>query len=145
MVEMVEEVLRQLDELSVRMVVGGADQPETLQLIAAIEIAAREAGRVPAADAAAELKARATGALKRTPDKFEQVVTSGIDNLRRALEAAAQPEAAPVNKLAQDLELIGDFVNEAGEHLAVGGGPLLVQRCEVVVLIMRVTATRIQL
>ncbi len=126
MVEMVEDVLRQLDELSVRMVVGGADQPETLQLIAAIEIAARAAGRVPAADAAAELKARATGVARTMPDKFEQVVTTGIDNLRRALEAAARPEAPPVNMLAQDLELIGDFVNEAGEHLAIIESQILV-------------------
>jgi two-component system chemotaxis sensor kinase CheA len=126
MVEMVEDVIRQLDELSVQMVVGGAGVPETLQLLAAIEKTAREAGRESAADAALEWKARATGAAKTSPEKFEQVVIGGIEKLRRALEAAGQPQAAPVNVLAQDLELIGDFVNEAGEHLATIEAQILI-------------------
>ncbi|HTB15903.1 MAG TPA: chemotaxis protein CheA [Bryobacteraceae bacterium] len=123
---MVEDVIRQLDELSVQMVVGGAGVPETLQLLAAIEKTAREAGRESAADAALEWKARATGAAKTSPEKFEQVVIGGIEKLRRALEAAGQPQAAPVNVLAQDLELIGDFVNEAGEHLATIEAQILI-------------------
>jgi len=122
---MVEDVIRQLDELSVRMVVGGADAPETLRFLAAIEKTAREAGRAPAADAAMELKARATGAARTSVEEFERVVTTGIENLRRALEAAPAPVAAP-NAIAQDLELIGDFVNEAGEHLATIEAQILV-------------------
>jgi two-component system chemotaxis sensor kinase CheA len=122
---MVEEVIRQLDELSLRMVVGGADAPETLQLLAAIEKAAREAGRAPAADAAMELKARATGAARTSQEEFEKVVSGGIDRLRRALDAAEKP-AATENALAQDLELIGDFVNEAGEHLATIEAQILI-------------------
>jgi len=122
---MVEDVIRQPDELSVRMVVGGADAPETLQFLAAIEKTAREAGRAPAADAAMELKARATGAARTSPEEFERVVATGIENLRRALEAAPAPVAAP-NAIAQDLELIGDFVNEAGEHLATIEAQILV-------------------
>ncbi len=122
---MVEDVVRQLDELSVRMVVGGADAPETLQLLASIEKTAREAGRAPAADAAMELKARATGAAKTSHEEFEKVVTKGIENLRKALEAAPAP-AATSNAIAQDLELIGDFVNEAGEHLATIESQILI-------------------
>src|SRR5580704_3037981 len=122
---MVEDVIRQLDELSVRMVVGGADAPETLQLLAAIEKTAREAGREPAADAAMELKARAKGAAKTSPEEFERVITNGIENLRRALEPPP-PAAAKPNAIAQDLELIGDFVNEAGEHLATIESQILV-------------------
>jgi two-component system chemotaxis sensor kinase CheA len=116
----VEEVVRQLDELSVRMVVGEADAPETLEALAAIEKTAREAGRTPAADAAAELKERATGAAKTSPEEFERVITAGIENLRCALESATPPTAPTpvVYALAQDPELIGDFINEAGEHLA---------------------------
>src|SRR5580692_3817845 len=121
----VDEIIRQLDELSVRMIVGGADGPETLQLLAAIEKTARAAGMVPAADAAMELKARATGAARTTPEKFDEVVTQGLENLRKALEAAPPPADAP-NALAQDLELIGDFVNEAGEHLATIEAQILV-------------------
>lgn len=122
---MVENVIRQLDALSVRMVVGDADAPETLQLLAAIEKTAREAGRIPAADAAMELTARATGAAKTSPEKFEAIVTAGIENLRRALEEAQKPLASS-NAIAQDLELIGDFVNEASEHLATIESQILV-------------------
>ena len=38
-------VLSQLDELSVKMVVGGAGAPETFEILAAIEKSTREAGR----------------------------------------------------------------------------------------------------
>src|SRR5580700_1256886 len=123
---MVEDVLRQLDELSVRMVVGGADGPETLQMLAAVEAAARAEGRAHAADAAQELKARATGAAKTSPEEFEKVVSGGIENLRRALEAEQKPVAVAPNAIAQDLELIGDFVNEAREHLATIEAQILV-------------------
>lgn len=123
-----QDVVRQLDELSVRMVVGGADAPETLEVLAAIEKTAGESGHVPAADAALELKARATGAARTAPEKFEQVVTAGIENLRRALEAADREPAAQslANAIAADPELIGDFVNEAGEHLATIEAEILV-------------------
>src|ERR1700722_5822207 len=112
---MVEDVIRQLDELSVRMVVGGADAPDTLQLLAAIEKTAREAGRAPAADAAMELKARATGAAKTSLEEFERVITSGIENLRRALEPRPAAAAAP-NAIAQALELNGGIRHTAGGH-----------------------------
>lgn len=112
-----EEVIRQLDELSVRMVVGEADPPGTLQALASIEKTAREGGRVPAADVAAELKARATGAARTSQEEFERVVTAGLENLRRALESAPAAPAAAMTALALDPELIGDFINEAGEHL----------------------------
>jgi two-component system chemotaxis sensor kinase CheA len=102
------------------MVVGGGGALETLAILAAIEKAAREAGRTSAGDAAAELKARATGAAGTSVEEFERVVTAGIESLRRALESVSAPTAAPVvNAIAQDPELIGDFVNEAREHLAI--------------------------
>jgi len=119
---MVEEVIRQLDELTMLMVVGAAGATETLELLAGIEKSAREAGCAPAADAAAELKNRATGAARTTPEKLEQIVTLGIENLRWALAGSpveSQAFAAPDSAIAQDVELIGDFVNEAGEHLAM--------------------------
>jgi two-component system chemotaxis sensor kinase CheA len=118
--EVVQDVTRQLDELSVRMVAGEADAPATLEALATIEKTAREAGRTPAADAARELKALATAAAKTSPEELERVITAGIENLRRALESATLPTtpAPVVYSLAQDPELIGDFINEAGEHLA---------------------------
>lgn len=126
----VEEVIRQLDELSVRMVVGGADALETLEVLRAIEKTAREAGRASAADAARALEARAAGS---SEEEFEQVIAAGIENLRRAIESAEErpkteqpPVSAMANSIAQDPELIGDFVNEAGEHLATIEAQILV-------------------
>jgi two-component system chemotaxis sensor kinase CheA len=135
MAVVVEDVIGQLDELSVKMVVGGADAPEALQALAAIEKSAREAGKIPAAEAAAELKAQATGAAKTSRERFEQVVTAGIDSLRKALEQASapqpqqpvsQPASSTLNAIAQDAELIGDFVNEAAEHLATIEAQILI-------------------
>jgi two-component system chemotaxis sensor kinase CheA len=124
-------VLSQLDELSVKMVVGGAGAPETLEVLAAIEKATREAGRAPLADAARDLHVLATGAAGTSQEAFEQVMTDGIENLRKALESA-QPPAKPAQpapaamSLAQDPELMGDFVNEAGEHLATIEAQILI-------------------
>jgi two-component system chemotaxis sensor kinase CheA len=124
---MLEDIIRELDELSVRMVIGGTDVPETLQALATIEKDARALGRAPAADAAAELKALATGAARTSPEAFERVITTGLENLRKALESSGTETAAPAhNALAQDPELIGDFVNEAGEHLATIEAQILV-------------------
>jgi two-component system chemotaxis sensor kinase CheA len=124
-------VLSQLDELSVKMVVGGAGAPETLQVLAAIEKTTREAGRAPLADAAKELHVQATGAAATSQDALEQVMTAGIENLRKALESAQTPakpaQPAPAAMvLAQDPELMGDFVNEAGEHLATIEAQILI-------------------
>jgi len=127
----IQAVISQLDELSVRMVVGAADAPETLQVLATIEKTARDAGRAPAADVAMELQARATGAAA-SPEEFERVVTAGIENLRKALEKAdpaapSQPAAdAMAYSIAQDPELMSDFVNEAAEHLATIEAQILI-------------------
>jgi len=130
--EVIQAVISQLDELSVKMVVGEAGAPETLEALRAIEKTTRE-GRVPAADTARELRARATGAAKTSPEEFEQVVTAGIETLRKALETAdapakpsQPPAAAMAYSIAQDPELMGDFVNEAGEHLATIEAQILV-------------------
>jgi two-component system chemotaxis sensor kinase CheA len=104
-------VIEKLDELNVKLLLGGAVAPETLRALAAIAQAAREAGRPLAADAATELGGRAAAA---APEEFEGVVSGGLEALRRALEGSA-----PVAGIADDPELIGDFVNEAGEHLGV--------------------------
>ena len=41
-----------------------------------------------------ELKARATGASKTSQEEFERVITAGLENLRKALEAdhTAKPD-----------------------------------------------------
>jgi two-component system chemotaxis sensor kinase CheA len=129
--EVIQTVLSQLDELSVKMVVGGAGAPQTLEVLAAIEKTTREVGRAPLADAARDLHVQATGVAGTSQEAFEQVMTAGIENLRKALESAqtpakpAQPAPAAMS-LAQDPELMGDFVNEAGEHLATIEAQILI-------------------
>jgi two-component system chemotaxis sensor kinase CheA len=124
----VTAVIAQLDEFTMTLVCGETDAAEALQVLATIEKKTREAGRVKAADLALELKAQATGAAKTSHEEFERVVTAGIENLRKALDSAgSEPKAAPAIKaIAQDPELIGDFINEAGEHLATIESQILI-------------------
>jgi len=107
---MIEQVLAQIDDLSLKVVVGGTSPPEVLEALAHIEKLSREAGRVSAADAARALAQQASGA---GPAGIERILSVGLENLRRALQSASVPAS-----LAQDPELIGDFVAEASEHLA---------------------------
>jgi len=121
----VDEVIRQLDELSVNLVVGGAAAPSMLEALAAIEQSAHAAGRVPAAEAAAELKARAGGAANRSAEEFDRVVAAGLQTLRNALASAPENTSMP-NAISQDPELVGDFVHEASEHLATIESQILI-------------------
>ena len=61
-------------------------------------------------------------AVTAPPEEFERVVTAGIENLRKALEKTEEPAQGAADamaySIAQDPELMGDFVNEAQEHLA---------------------------
>src|SRR5580692_10315342 len=108
--QVLAQILAQIEDLSLKLVVGGTSAPETLEALARIERMSRDAGRAPAAAAARELAQRASSADK---SDLEQVLSAGIENLRRALGNTPAPSS-----IAQDPELIGDFVNEASEHLA---------------------------
>ena len=109
-----EALAGQLDQLSLKAMAGGASAAELIEGLRAIEASARQAGAAGAAQLARELASRASAA----GVEAEQVVASGLENLRRAIEAAgAGVEPAAPQSIAQDPELIGDFVNEAREHL----------------------------
>src|SRR5208282_3326732 len=108
---MIEQVLARIDDLSLKVVIGGADVGEALAALAFIEKVTRDAGRKPVADAARELARQASSAAKA---EVEGILGAGLENLRRALQNAPPP-APPI---AEDPELIHDFVNEAAEHLA---------------------------
>src|SRR5258708_6500268 len=107
---MIDQVLTQIEDLSLRAVGGVAGMPETLDALARVEKMARDAGRTPAADVAGSLGRQASQAAQ--PD-VERILAAGLENVRRALQGAPPPIS-----IAQDPELIQDFVNEACEHLA---------------------------
>ncbi|HEV2198772.1 MAG TPA: chemotaxis protein CheA [Bryobacteraceae bacterium] len=107
---MIDQVLAHIEDLALRVVVGVAGVPEALEALARIEKMARAAGRAPAGDVARSLAQQASHAA--TSD-VERILTAGLENLRRTLQGAPLPVS-----LAQDPELIRDFVNEALEHLA---------------------------
>jgi len=118
---MIDQVLAQIEDLSLRVVAGGADEPEMLEALARIENMAREAGRAPAADVALGLAQQASQAAK---SDVEGILNAGLEDLRRALQSTPPPTS-----IAQDRELIRDFVNEAFEHLAsVEAGVLALER-----------------
>src|SRR5277367_6412825 len=56
---------------------------------------------------------------------LEEVIRQLDELSARMVETPPQQVAVP-NAIAQDLELIGDFVNEAGEHLAMIESQILV-------------------
>jgi two-component system, chemotaxis family, sensor kinase CheA len=107
---MIDHALAQIEDLSLKVAVGGADGPQTLEALARIEKMAREAGRAPTADMARGLAQQVSQAAK---SDVEGILNAGLENLRRALQRTPPPTS-----IAQDRELLRDFVNEAFEHLA---------------------------
>ena len=144
---MIEHVLTQIEDLNKKIeelnkqVSSGASVLEMLHALSTIETLSRAAGKAPAADFAHDLAQRTERA---DGDKLQRIVRVGLELLldvlnesssgaeeetpepqeppRPPAERAAPPAAASAismpSSIAQDPELIGDFINEAGEHLA---------------------------
>ncbi len=127
-----EQWLAWIEDLSLKMVIGGADVAQTLAALSAIEKQARQAGTAPVADCAQNLARQTADAPSA---EVEKILGEGLEHLRRVIECAqgapigedaqrregprvgdAAP-AAPSRSLGEDPELIREFVNEAAEHL----------------------------
>jgi len=103
-----------LDQFATRLMVEGAGGELAADLERWSERAAAS-GSPQLARLAAELAEKAGSA---GPDA-EDCLRGGIAQLQQALAAEAQPSAPPpASSLAQDPELIGDFILESREHLA---------------------------
>ncbi len=113
---MIEEVLARIEDLSLKIVIGGADPADAVAALALIENIARGAGRTPAAEAARKLAMQTSEAAQTgSASDLEKILGTGLENLRRVVQGAAP---ASTSSLAEDPELLRDFVNEAAEHLA---------------------------
>jgi len=110
---MVEQLLARLDELGAKAVLTGAGAPETLRVLSKLEEEARNAGRD---DAARSVEDLARAVISASDAEKDRLMKAGLENLRRLLESSGK--AAAPSPIAQDPELIRDFVNEADEHLA---------------------------
>lgn len=106
-----------IDELATRLVVDGTAYDVTAELRWLSEHAGGS-GYPEIARAAAELAGAASGQLE--PAEIDRLLRTGIAQLQQILdhEAHDAPPQQASNALAQDPELVADFVAESREHLA---------------------------
>lgn len=119
-------LLQRVDEIAAQVILGiGGEAAEIPAALAALAGSAREAGYGEAAEIAASLHSRAEG--QADAASRERVLVEGLARLQAVLRTPprpAEPEPvpasapAPINPIAQDPELIGDFIMESREHLA---------------------------
>jgi two-component system chemotaxis sensor kinase CheA len=121
------ELQERLDQLATRLMVDGADAGIAAQMAQLSELA-RGHGCSELARIAADLGAGAQG-VPESEDKWR----TGIARLQEALDReagvpgkAAESGVPPPASLAQDPELVRDFVVEAREHLGSIEGKMLV-------------------
>jgi two-component system chemotaxis sensor kinase CheA len=117
-----EEIGRKLDEFAIEMVLGAAapaDPDRWAESLAALAAFARSSGRPEIADMAESIADQ----MRVTPDsasddEIRAELTNGIERLRDAIDTPSKVEedTAAFN-LADDPELIRDFVTESREHL----------------------------
>jgi len=118
-------LLQRVDEIAAQVIlgIGGGDAAEIPAALAALAGKAREVGYGEAAEVAASLHSRAEE--QADAASRERVLVDGLARLQAVLRGApraAEPEPSPapaaVTPIAQDPELIGDFIMESREHLA---------------------------
>ena len=113
------ELSRQIEDLALRVVVGQPDEASAaaawLGELKAIQDCAARACVQPVAEAA---KAMAAALVEQ--GSSAALLQEGLANLQHALESggAAGPAPQPAPSLAQDPELVQDFIVESREHLA---------------------------
>jgi two-component system, chemotaxis family, sensor kinase CheA len=108
----------QIDELSTTLLVSGPSAAVIAGLRQLSE-AALQNGRADVAAAAGELVDRAA---KAEASVKEDILRDGLSAFQNILSASSPAEPAEIplstNPLAQDPELVGDFVTESREHLS---------------------------
>ncbi len=106
-----------IDELATRVVVDGAESDLAAELRGLCEHAARS-GCPEVARAAAELAEAASRHSEAS--QADHVLKTGIARLQQILSGESRQTSPqpPANALAQDPELVADFVAESREHLA---------------------------
>jgi two-component system, chemotaxis family, sensor kinase CheA len=125
------QLRERVDELATRLLLNGAGGEMAADLARLGEMA-RGTGCPETAQIASELaeKTRTAGKKKRKAAALENLLRGGLAKLQQALERESKVPESPVsqpaepplqpaqtNSLAQDPELVGDFVVESREHL----------------------------
>jgi len=118
------ELVRQIEDLALRLVVddaSGSDARAWLPDLQKLHACAVRLGAQPVARAAAGvLNALTAGAPALS------VLQDGIANLQKVLDRDKAPAATPTICLAQDPELVSDFLVESREHLSAVETQLLI-------------------
>jgi len=120
-----QELGHLIDELAVQLVMR---QPETpvralagdwVPRLTGVVEAARAQGAIEAAESAGSLIALLTATETPESDGVSEQLQAGLAQLERAIREAGAPKTAesPLS-IAQDPELLSDFILESGEHLA---------------------------
>ena len=126
---------RRVDEIATEIILGGSAEDPSRDLSVALTLLAgqaREAGFAEAADIAASLYTLS----QAQPDDAsrERALIEGLAHLQQAIRGgvsapssvpAQPPPPVSMNPLAQDPELLGDFIMESREHLATIESQLL--------------------
>jgi two-component system chemotaxis sensor kinase CheA len=123
-----------IDELSTRLILDGVTSLGALDF-ERLGQAAIESGNSPLADAARRIAEKMAAALAHSIPEATRLVSSGLVELRRLLDAPADPASAVIasptcapndarpalpqsNSLAADEVMIREFITESNEHLA---------------------------
>ncbi len=125
----------QIDSMATRLVVGGASDGLAEALKQLSELAGKE-GFTETAGVASNLANSIQGGASKDPAALENTLKQGLSILQEVLDSenakmastrqiAEHPLAASSNPLAQDPELVADFVMESREHLSSIEGQVL--------------------
>lgn len=126
----------QIDSMATRLVVGGTRDGLAEALKQLSELAGKD-GFTETASLASNLAKSIQDGASKDPEVVENTVKQGLSILQEVLESenskvvaskhgvAERPAATSSNPLAQDPELVGDFIMESREHLSSIEGQML--------------------
>jgi two-component system chemotaxis sensor kinase CheA len=120
-----EELGHLIDDLAVQLVMRQPDSPIRAMAevwvprLAGVVESARAAGAIEAAESAGSLIALLTATQTPEAGGLSEQLQAGLAQLERAVREAGAPKTAGnPPSIAQDPELLSDFILESGEHLA---------------------------
>ncbi|MBX5494431.1 MAG: chemotaxis protein CheW [Bryobacteraceae bacterium] len=124
------ELERLIESVALELVVGSAvsDRADRIgEMLSALADQARAAGFSSLTEAVEEMQGALRPSETQDWDDVERKLKDGIARLRQALEQSeAAPKTTSQNQLAEDPELIADFVLESQEHLVSIESQLLI-------------------
>jgi two-component system, chemotaxis family, sensor kinase CheA len=117
------ELRRQIEDMALQLIVGapenGGQASAWLPVLEKISASAARERAEAVLRAAAELETGLRAlASSSEPEAVSALLQEGVANLQKALDASAQSAATAEVHLAQDPELLSDFIVESREHLS---------------------------